>query len=61
MVDVRDEDDVVLFSPAEPVGPLKKKNQQHVDIIDLSSPKAAEGEACWEPCLVPRTSRQQCR
>jgi hypothetical protein len=44
MVDLRDEDDVVYFSPAEAVRPLKKKRQQQVDIIDLSSPTAAEGE-----------------
>lgn len=44
MVDLRDEDDVKYFTPAEPIRPLKNKRQQHVEFIDLRSPTAAEGE-----------------
>jgi hypothetical protein len=48
MVDVQDEDDVVFLSPAGPVRPLKRKKQQQVDIIDLSSPTPADGETNWQ-------------
>jgi hypothetical protein len=48
MVDVQDEDDV-FFSPAEPARPQKRKKQQQVDIIDLSSPAPADGKTTGLP------------
>lgn len=57
MVDLQDEDDVVYFSPAEPVRPLKRNKQQQVDIIDLSSPTKADGEAVWEASSCSKESQ----
>jgi hypothetical protein len=59
MVDVQDEDDVVFLSPAEAVRPVTRKKQQQLDIIDLSSPTQADGEAKYRPSSVPRTAKQQ--